>query len=98
MRSISYDKLSNKCINIIKNNPPKEAINLISNLKTEDNNIIGKETAKKIYKLYSNYSVKYSSTKYSENITKYTNKVNNNIKKACGKNSLSDSTNKFNII
>jgi len=98
MRNISYDKLSNKCINIIKNKPPNVAISLISNLKTEDNNSIGYDTAKKIYKLYADESVKYTSTKYSENITEYTNKVNKNIKKACGKNSLSDKNNKFNII
>lgn len=98
MRDISYDKLLNKCINIIKNKPPNIAINLISNLKTEDNNSIGYNTAKKIYKLYADESVKYSSAKYSENISDYTNKVNKNIKKACGKNSLSDKNNNFNVI
>lgn len=98
MRNISYDKLSNKCINIIKNKPPNVAINLIANLKTEDNNSIGYDTAKQIYKLYADESVKYTYSKYSENISYYTNKVNKNIKKACGKNSLSDKNNKFNVI
>ncbi len=98
MRSVSYDKLSNKCIDIIKNKEPKEAIKLISNLKTENNSIIGNETAKKIYKLYCNESVKYDSNKYSENISDYKNKVNKNIKKACGKNSLSDKNNKYSVI
>jgi hypothetical protein len=97
MRNVSYENLSNICKEIIKNKEPDDAIKLISNIKTEDNCIIGKDAAKKIYKLYSKESVKYTSNKYSENITEYKKKVNKNIKKACGKKSLSDS-NKFNVI
>jgi len=97
MRNVSYENLSNICKEIIRNKEPNNAINLIANIKTEDNTIIGKDTAKRIYKLYSKESVKYNSNKYSENITEYKKKVNKNIKKACGKQK-SDDNNKFNVI
>lgn len=90
MRNVSYENLSNVCKDIIRNKKPEDAINIIANIKTEDNSIIGKDTAKRIYKLYSKESVKYNSNKYSENITEYKNKVNKNVKKACGKNKSSN--------
>lgn len=96
MREISYEDLSNKCKNIIKTKPPDIAINMIANLKTTDGKTtLGISIAKKIYKLYGHESVPYSSAKYGENISSYQTKVKNNIKKACGKEAVSNKNNKF---
>jgi hypothetical protein len=83
MRSISYDDLSNRCKEIIRNKSPEDAINLMSKLKIENGSYIGINTARKIYKLYGNESVKYNSNDYGENISSYSKKVKNNINKAC---------------
>ena len=90
MHILSYENISETCKEIIKNKPPDEAINIIANIKIKDNRIIGKKDAKQIYKIYSETSVKYSCNKYSDNVSEYKKKINNNIKKACGKKSVSD--------
>jgi hypothetical protein len=77
------NKLTNKCIDIIKNNNPDDSLDKISNLRipgTSDN--LGYSTALKIYEHYSNDSVPYSSEEYKNNINEYKDKVNRNIKKA----------------
>jgi hypothetical protein len=80
MRQGLYDILSKKCINTIKTNDPKESINIISNMKLPgSSNKIGKDSAFKIYKLYSEESVEYKSSEYRNNINSYKKKVNNNI-------------------
>jgi len=76
----SYDLLSTKCINIIKNNSPQDSVNMIANLKLPcDKNKIGINKALEIYKLYADESVEYDSVKYRNNINEYKKKVNNNI-------------------
>ena len=49
---ISYDNLTNRCKEIIRNKSPNTAIDLISNLKLEIGNCVGRDTAKKIYNIY----------------------------------------------
>jgi hypothetical protein len=83
MRNISYDDLSNRCKEIIRNKSPEDAINLIAKLKIENGLYVGLNTAKKIYKIYGDESVKYNSNDYGENISTYSKKVKNNINKAC---------------
>lgn len=75
--------LAHECQNIIKNNSPEKSIDLISNIKhSVSGEKFGKEKALKIYYLYSDQSVEYDVEKYRFNISKFTNKVNSNIKKA----------------
>jgi len=76
---ISYDNLTNRCKEIIRNKSPNMAIGLISNLKLENGNCIGKNTAKEIYNIYINDSVKYEPNKYGNNISEYSNKIKKNI-------------------
>ena len=78
----SYDNLTNKCKNIIQKNNPSESINKIANFKSPGGNVLGKEMALKIYKIYSNESVKYDSKKYETNISSYKKSVKNNLEKA----------------
>jgi hypothetical protein len=78
----NYDALTNKCKNIIKSNNPSDSINKISNLKTPKGNSFGNDVAMKIYKLYSDESVKYDSKKYQNNISSYKKSVKNNVEKA----------------
>jgi hypothetical protein len=83
MRQGLYDNLSNKCKSVIKTNNPEESIKKISNLKLPgSSNKLGKDAAFKIYNLYSDESVEYKQITYQNDINKYKNKVNNNIKKA----------------
>jgi len=80
MRQGLYDNLSNKCKNTIKVNNPEISINIISNMKLPgSNDKIGKESALKIYNLYSDESVEYKSSNYQNNINKYKTKVKHNI-------------------
>jgi len=76
----NYDKLTNKCKTIIKNNDPADCIKLIAKLKNPNTNLsIGKNNAYKIYVLYVDESVTYTEKKYGNNITLYKNKIRKNI-------------------
>jgi hypothetical protein len=75
---ISYDNLTNRCKEIIRNKNPKMAVNLISNLKLENGTRVGRDTAKKIYNIYINDSVTYEPNKYGNNISEYSNKLKKN--------------------
>ena len=77
--SISLNNLSNKCIEIIKNNDPEKSIDLISKIEYSKNNKIGINDALKIYKTYGGESVNYDSNK---KISTYTKNVNKNKSKA----------------
>lgn len=78
-----YDNLTKKCKNTIKNNNPKESINIISDMNLPGKkNKIGNENALKIYKVYADESCKYNSTLYKNDINSYKKKVNNNINEA----------------
>jgi hypothetical protein len=77
-----YSILTEKCINIIKNNPPDKAINKISNLKKPNCDIFGEDFALKLYKTYSNKSVDYDSEKYANNVSSYKNNIKKNMKMA----------------
>jgi hypothetical protein len=89
MRQGLYEILSNKCKSTIKVNEPNVSINIISNMKLPGSTCkIGKESALKIYKLYSDESVEYKSSNYQNNINKYKSKVKHNIniaEKYCNK-------------
>ena len=84
-----YDLLETKIKNIINNNDPKKSIDLISKTRLpQSNKEIGRETALKLYKSYSENSVNYDSKKYQTNINSYKQQVNNNVKianKSCRK-------------
>jgi hypothetical protein len=82
MKNGIYNELSIKCIDIIRNNQPKTSINIISNMKNENGEKIGKETALLIYNAYSKNSVNYDEKKYKNNISTYIKKVNSNISSA----------------
>ena len=76
----NYDKLTNKCKTIIKNNDPDDCIKLIAKLKNPNtNSSIGMSDAYKIYTLYVEESVKYSEKKYGNNIPLYKNKIRKNL-------------------
>ena len=80
MRQGLYNDLSNKCKNTIQLNNPQASIDIISNMKLPGStNKIGKESALKIYNLYSDNSVEYKSSEYRNNINKYKKKVQKNI-------------------
>lgn len=80
MRQGLYDNLSKNCKDIIKQYSPENSIDIISNMKLPGNsNKIGKDSALKIYNLYSDESVEYKSSEYKNNITKYKKKVRNNV-------------------
>ena len=79
----TLDQLTNKCKNIIKNNSVETSIEMISRLKyPTSNELIGINGAIKIYKVYSKYSIDYSSKKYDNNGRSYNNKINKNFRKA----------------
>ena len=82
MKSANFDDLTKQCKSIIQNNSPEDSMKKISNLKLSDNKKVGKETAFKIYNVYSDESVKYNSKTYENNINQYKNKVNLNVEKA----------------
>ena len=83
MRQGLYDGLSNKCKNTIKLNNPEVSIDIISNMKLPGSSSkIGKESALKIYNLYSDESVEYKPSEYRNNINKYKGKVKKNINTA----------------
>jgi hypothetical protein len=76
-----YDLLETKIKDVINSNDPKKSINIISKMKLPlSNKEIGKETALKLYKSYSENSVNYDSKKYQTNINSYKQQVNNNVK------------------
>ena len=77
-----YSNLTEKCIKIIKNNPPDKAISKISNLKKPNCDIFGEDFALKVYNTYCNKSVNYDCDKYSNNVSSYKNKIKNNVDKA----------------
>lgn len=81
MKNANYNNLTKQCKTIIENNSPEDSMKKISNIKLSDKKV-GKETAFKIYKAYSDESVKYDSKKYENNINQYKNKVNSNVEKA----------------
>ena len=81
MKIENYADFSNKCKDIIKNNTPEKSLEKISNLKIQNNNKIGIDNAIKVYKCFSDNSVEWDDAKYSNNITSYKKKVNNNISK-----------------
>ena len=73
-----------KCLEYIRNNTPEDAIEKISKLKRpeENNEMIGYDTAYKIYYTYQNESEKYSYEKYGTQSTKYQTIIKNNVEKA----------------
>lgn len=81
MSNIECNKISKKCIKIIENNSPEEAVKLMSNIKFIDEKKLGEDKAKKIYILYAKKSVQYDSKKYENNINDYTKAVNENKNK-----------------
>jgi hypothetical protein len=81
MCDINYSKLTDKIIDIISHNKPKESILLISKLKISNKNI-GVDKALKIYISFSNESVEYNINKHHNNITSYMSSIENNEKKA----------------
>jgi hypothetical protein len=83
MRQGLYDNLSNICKSTIKSNTPDDSINIIANMKLPgSSDKIGKDSAYKIYNLYSDNSVDYDMEKYRNNISSYKKKVRNNINRA----------------
>ena len=77
------DILTDKCINIIKNNTPETAIKKISSLKKiYKKDKIGDDLALKIYNVYADKKIDYDVKKYANNESDYQKKINNNIKKA----------------
>jgi len=89
MKIQNYFDLEKQCINIIKKNTPEKSLEKISNLKIySKDNKIGVNDAVKIYKCLSDESVEWKNSKYSNNITSYKKKVNNNVNKVInhGKN------------
>lgn len=73
-----------KCLEYIRNNTPEDAIDKISKLKRPNGSdeIIGCETAYKIYYTYKEESEKYSYEKYGTQSTKYQTIVENNSNRA----------------
>jgi hypothetical protein len=83
MKQGLYDNLSNVCKTTIKNNNPEDSINIIANMKLPgSSDKIGKDSAYKIYNLYSDKSVNYDTEQYKYNISSYKKKVKNNINRA----------------
>lgn len=78
----TYDNLTNKCKNIIQKNNPSDSINKIASFKSPEGKVLGRDMALKIYKIYSNESVKYDSKKYETNISSYKKSVKKNLEKA----------------
>jgi hypothetical protein len=59
-----------------------DAINIIANMKHDDNTKIGRKTAIQIYRKFGNYTVKYDMVKYANNVDEYNKQINANKKKA----------------
>ncbi len=81
MKIENYADLSNECKKIIKNNTPEKSLEKISNIRVQNNDKLGINNAIKVYKYFSDYSVEWENSKYSNNITSYKKKVDKNINK-----------------
>jgi len=83
MSSKQFNNYSNKCYSILENSSPQQAIALLAEVRHfRTNEKLGFDNALKIYKLYSEKTVKYDSKKYKNNITGYRNKIHRNINEA----------------
>ena len=82
MKNNTYNNLSIKCRDIIRNNQPENSINIISNMINENGKKIGRDNALKIYNVYSNESINYDEKKYRNNIGTYIKKIDSNISSA----------------
>lgn len=78
----SFEELSEKCVDIIKNNDPKKSIDLISNIEYLKNNKLGMNNALKIYKTYAGESSNYDTKKNQKKISPYVKEVKKNKSKA----------------
>lgn len=81
MTNKKYYDLAKECKIIIQNNNPTKSMEIISNIRTPQNNKkLNKSDALKIYILYADLSVKYDENKYGNNVNLYKKKIDNNIK------------------
>jgi hypothetical protein len=75
--------IENQIKEIIIKNSPDDSINLISQINVPNKNkVIGFDKALRLYKIYSNNSIKYNSKKYKNSYKNYTNDINSNINSA----------------
>ena len=79
MKDGLFNKLTDDCKNIIKNNNPTKSIDIISNLKLKNNSSIGNDNSFSIYKKYAEESINYDKKIYKNNINSYKEKVDTNI-------------------
>ena len=78
----TYGELTKICKNIIRKNNPETAVMLISTLTFPvSNELIGIKGAVRIFKIYADCSVEYTSKKYDNNFRSYNNKINKNFRK-----------------
>jgi hypothetical protein len=80
--NLYYTNLTNKCSKIIRSKNMDDAINIIANMKHDDNTKIGRKTAIQIYRRFGNYTVKYDMVKHANNIDQYNKEINANKLKA----------------
>ena len=79
----SLENILKKSKSIIKNNSIKNTIKLISEIKMPNSkNNLGTQKAFYIYSEIINKTEKYNSKKHSNNISSYTDSINDKIKEA----------------
>jgi hypothetical protein len=80
------EKIQKRCISHIQNEKPRIAIKNISEIRLSNNNNIGQTKAIEIYERAANFSVKYDSVKYRNNINEYKSRIDKNISIVRGMN------------